>query len=367
MPTRLRIGLIGATSGAERWGARAHIPALLALRDELDFAAVCTAHKETALEAQKATGARLAFWDYQQLVQCPDIDIVSVAVRIPLHRPIVMAAIDAGKHVFCEWPLGMDSAQGQEMAKAAKARKLYTAIGTQGRFSPAVMYARDLIKQGFIGKPLHFNLSQFIGTGIGPRRSDRWWSVKAENGGGALNISMGHALDTMRCCLGEVSEAWGITDTLVKETTFTDTKERVDITSVDTVMATVKLKGGASGVMHASTVSKTGSGFRFDIYGDKGHLLIEAPTYVQYSPGTVSGATADDKFHSLPIPKEYTLVASPSPSDQSFQVAQLYHRLADAIRHGQPFHPNFDDGLSLHRTLEAINRSSTSGRWEKVT
>jgi len=61
MPTRLRIGLIGATSGAERWGARAHIPALLALRDELDFAAVCTAHKETALEAQKATGARLAF------------------------------------------------------------------------------------------------------------------------------------------------------------------------------------------------------------------------------------------------------------------------------------------------------------------
>jgi predicted dehydrogenase len=318
------------------------------------------------LEAQKATGARLAFWDYQQIVQSSEIDIVSIAVRIPLHHPIAMAALAAGKHVFCEWPLGMNSSQAQEMAKAAKARKVHTAIGTQGRFSPAVIYARDLIQQGFVGNPLHFNLSQFIGTGIGPRRSDRWWSVKAENGGGALNISMGHALDTMRFCLGDVTEAWGVTDTLVKETTFIDTNERVDITSVDTVMATVRLASGASGVMHASTVSKTGSGFRFDIYGDKGHLLIEAPTYVQYSPGTLSGATADEKFRSLPIPKKYTLVTSPSPSDQPFQVAQLYHQFAAAIRNDHPFRPNFNDGLSLHHALEAIARSSKSGRWEKV-
>ena len=86
---RMRIGVVGANGGTERWGARAHLPAIAAL-EEAELVAVCTAREETAKRAQQRTGARLAFWDYKEMVRSPDVDLVTVAVRIALHHPRLM-------------------------------------------------------------------------------------------------------------------------------------------------------------------------------------------------------------------------------------------------------------------------------------
>src|SRR5687768_18601895 len=94
--SRIRVGIIGANGGTDRWGARAHIPAVMAL-PEAELVAVCTAREETARRAQERTGAPLAFWDYESMVRSPEVDLVTVAVRIALHHPIVLAALQAGK------------------------------------------------------------------------------------------------------------------------------------------------------------------------------------------------------------------------------------------------------------------------------
>ena len=97
---KIRLGMVGA-SVRYGWSMRAHLPGLLAL-PEYELTAVCTAHQETAEESAKHYGARLAFHDYREMVGHPDIDLVSISVRAPSHYPIVRAALEAGKHVFCE-------------------------------------------------------------------------------------------------------------------------------------------------------------------------------------------------------------------------------------------------------------------------
>jgi len=134
---QIRVGIIGANAHSG-WSMRAHLPALLAL-PEYQLTAVCTAHQETAEESAKHYGARLAFHNYQEMVVHPDIDLVSVSVRVPLHHRMVMAALDAGKHVYCEWPLGANLAEAEEMASLAQAKGVCHMVGLQARSSsPAI-------------------------------------------------------------------------------------------------------------------------------------------------------------------------------------------------------------------------------------
>src|SRR3712207_1390432 len=125
---RIRIGIIGANGGRDRGGARAPTPAAMALPQAAAVAA-CTARAETARRAPQRTGAPLAFWGYGSMVRSPEIDLVTVAVRIALHHPIVMAALEAGKHVFCEWPLALTPAQAAEMCRLAQAKQVVHAVG----------------------------------------------------------------------------------------------------------------------------------------------------------------------------------------------------------------------------------------------
>src|SRR5918994_1020223 len=127
MAEKMRVGIVGATvtPGGSGWGANAHVPALRAL-PEYELKAVCTAHQETAQASAAAFGAELAFHDFQQMVVHPEIDLVAVVVRVPGHRDLVVRALEAGKAVFCEWPLGADLAEAESMAHLAGARALPT-------------------------------------------------------------------------------------------------------------------------------------------------------------------------------------------------------------------------------------------------
>ena len=97
---RIRLGIVGA-SPERGWGKNTHIPAIEHL-PEYELVAVCTSRKETADQAAAAYGARHAFSDYRDLVRCADVDVVTIAVRVPWHREIALAALAEGKHVYAE-------------------------------------------------------------------------------------------------------------------------------------------------------------------------------------------------------------------------------------------------------------------------
>src|SRR3954469_23544515 len=153
MAAKIRVGIVGATvtPGGSGWGANAHVPALKALPD-FELKAVCTAHEETAKASAAAFGAELAFHDIEQMIAHPDIDLVVVVVRVPGHHSLVMSALEAGKSVFCEWPLGASVAEAEDMATLARERSVSTAVGLQARSDPAFMYARELVQQGYVGE-----------------------------------------------------------------------------------------------------------------------------------------------------------------------------------------------------------------------
>src|SRR5215469_9506124 len=138
MADKIRLGLIGA-SVKGTWSARSHLPAVQASTD-VELTAVCTTKADSAEAARRAYGARLAFDDWRKMIASPEIDAVAVVVRVPSHYEPTKAALEAGKHVYCEWPLGRTTLEAVELAELAKARRLVSAVGLQARVNPALVH-----------------------------------------------------------------------------------------------------------------------------------------------------------------------------------------------------------------------------------
>src|ERR1700752_3001667 len=177
MAEKIRLGLIGA-SVRGTWSARSHLPALQASSD-VELTAVCTTRADSAEAARRAWDARLAFDDWRKLVASPEIDAVAVVVRVPSHYTPAKGALEAGKHVYCEWPLGRTTAEAVELAALAKAKGLVTAVGLQARVNPAVMHMKELVDSGFVGEVMAIHVS-LMREGVLSRPSNRTWQRDAE-------------------------------------------------------------------------------------------------------------------------------------------------------------------------------------------
>ena len=148
----IRIGVIGATP-ARGWGTAAHLPALEAL-EEFEVTAVSTTRLSTARATAEVFGVPLAFADDDELVSCPQVDAVAITVKVPEHDRLIRAALAAGKHVFSEWPLGVDLGQAIALAELAQASGVRHLVGLQGYQAPGALFVRELIENGDLGRLL---------------------------------------------------------------------------------------------------------------------------------------------------------------------------------------------------------------------
>jgi predicted dehydrogenase len=114
---RFKVGIVGLQPDSS-WAARAHVPALRALSESFEIVGVANTSLTSAEKAAAATGLPRAFADVAELIAAPEIDIVTVTVKVPHHLEIVKAAIGAGKHVYCEWPLGNGPGRGRGTRRA---------------------------------------------------------------------------------------------------------------------------------------------------------------------------------------------------------------------------------------------------------
>src|SRR5207248_6912639 len=130
------------------WAAQAQIAALQSLRADFEITALSTTRRESADAAKKLFGVPAAFDNHHDLVSSPTVDVVAVTVKVPQHLELASAALDAGKAVYCEWPLGNGLKEAEILAALAKKRGLLAVAGLQARSAPTVPYARDLSQQG---------------------------------------------------------------------------------------------------------------------------------------------------------------------------------------------------------------------------
>ncbi len=352
MEKPLTIGFAGAN--AERgWAQLAHLPAINALTG-LQVGAVLNRTPESASAAAAMFGTEKAYTDPAKLTGDPDVDIVAVTVRVPEHRAIVLAALAAGKHVYCEWPLGRNLAEAQEMADAARAAKVHVAIGTQGPLAPAIRHAAQLVRAGAIGRPLSLRVVSASG-GWGPRIFPGYTYLEDKRNGATLSaIPGGHTLAAIEAVVGAYAEVDARNTVTRENVRVMGTDEPVPEPCVDHVLVIGRHASGC--VSSLEVVGGSGdTPFVFELRGSKGTLTISGhhPGGFQCAALTVTTKPASA---AQPEPAAAGLTADP------VNVAELWAAFAADIRNGTHLVPDFGFAVRLHRLLDAIDTAGQTGQ-----
>src|SRR5271169_6555787 len=357
---KIRVGIVGASPN-RGFASIAHIPALQALAG-YEIAAVCTTRQESAEAAARYFGIPMAFSDPEKLAQHPEVDLVTVSVKVPDHYRPVMAAIEAGKHVYCEWPLGRNTAEAVRMLDAAERRGIRHAVGLQGQMSPAINYTKDLIAEGYVGRVLSATM-----VGCAPNWGptiDRAYQADSANGANLLTITGGHTIDALCYCLGEFRELAAFVVSQRDRIPVEETGELIAKTAPDQLVVNGIVGDGAVASFQIRGGMNRGTAFLFEIHGEHGDLQITATSRasMQRQELNAKGARGDAKeLADLAIPGKYRWVPEGVAPDSRYNVAQLYARLAEGMRDDKPISPGFDAAVTRHRLLDAIVRASETG------
>ena len=360
MTKRIRVGIIGANPD-RGWAAQAHIPALKSLPNDFEITALSTSRRESADAASKRFGVPLAFDNHQDLVDSAEVDVVAITVKVPHHFELASAALDAGKAVYCEWPLGNGLKEAEILAALAKKKRVLAVAGLQARSAPPVAYVHDLIRQGYVGEVLSTTL---IGSGMGWGPTVEPYNVYMNDrkyGATMLAIAVGHAADALCYCLGEVRELSATMAVRRKSFTIAKTSESKPMTAEDQVAVTGLLEGGAAFSIHYRGGHSRGTNLLWEINGTEGDLqLTAAGGQAQIFEMTVRGGKgAQTSIEVLPVPEQYRW--SP-PQGPGTNVAQAYARFARDYREGTHLCPTFDDAVTRHRMLDAIETAAATGQ-----
>jgi len=359
MADQIRLGIIGA-SPTVGWAHRSHLPAIAA-SPEFELTGVCTTRMETAEEAKKQYGARLAFDDYKKMLAHPDIDAVAVVLRVPAHYQITKDVLNAGKHIFTEWPLGANIGEAQELADLARAKGVRAVVGLQSRAAPAILHMKELVEEGYAGEIMSCSM-RLIRDGVLERPSGRTWQRDDELGATTLTIAAGHSIDALRFVAGEFSEVSSIVSTQVPQWLETDTQEMLDVTAPDNILVSGRLANGAVVSAHVASNPWAGSGYRMEVYGRKGTLVATSEDSPQLGEVYLQGAQGSDKLEDIEVPGKHTNVLEGMPKGPPKNVGQLYYLFGEAIRGEMASYPTFDTAVELHRLIDSIRLASDEGR-----
>lgn len=362
MSDKIRVGIIGANP--ERgWAARAHIPALKSLSD-FEITAISTSRRESADAARKLFGVALAFDNHRDLVTNPDVDVVAITVKVPYHFELAAAALNAGKAVYCEWPLGRTLEEAESLAALAQEKGLVAVVGLQARFAPPIAYVRDLVREGFVGEVLS---STLIGSGMtwGSQvgQADAY-TADIENGATMLSIPFGHTVDALCHCLGEFGELSATLAQRRHTSTIAETGATIPMTSHDQICVNGVLEGGAVVSVHYRGGASRGTNLLWEINGTTGDLQLKSyGGHAQIFELSLRGGRNGDKALSdMPVPDKYRWAPSFPAPGYATNVAQAYVRFAQDYREGSHHCPTFDDAVRRHRMLSAVEASAKTGQ-----
>jgi predicted dehydrogenase len=357
---KIRVGIIGANPD-RGWAAQAHIPALKSLSDDFEITALSTTRRESAEAAGKLFGVPNTFDKHQDLVNSLVVDVVVIAVKVPYHLELAIAALNAGKAVYCEWPLGNGLKEAETLAGLARKKGILAVAGLQARSAPSVNYVRDLIKQGYVGEVLSTSL---LGSGMswGPTEEPfNAYMNDKKNGATMLSIPLGHTADALVYCLGEIRELSATMAQRRKTFTIVGTNESQPMTADDQIGVTGLLEGGAVFSIHYRGGVSRGTNLLWEINGTQGDLqLTAAGGLVEIFEMTIRGGKgAQSSLEVLPVPRQYQWAAAQGPGTN---VAQAYAHFARDYREGTHLCPTFEDALTRHRMLNAIETAAATGQ-----
>jgi predicted dehydrogenase len=354
---QIRVGIVGADNKTS-WAKVSHIPAIHGLPD-LKLAAVATRHEQSAREAADAFDAAQWFSDPYVMIHDDKIDLITIAVSLSGHRELVLAALAAGKAVYCEAPLGRNVQESEEMANAVGA--CHTAIGLQGRLNPTVRRAAHILESGIIGEPLNATVVS-TSSAYGPHLPSRYDYVnRASSGANLLTVTGGHTLDVVEALLGPILQIDCLTETLWPVVELTDMGENVLRETPDHIEVLGETRSGAvyTADIHGG-VADENAGLRFEIRGPEGWLRLTGCHPYGFQAGDL------EMESSAPFEPPEKPAVSGGWMGAGINVGEVYAQLLRDMSGGTYCTPGFAHGLHNARLMEAVARAAEDGERQRL-
>ncbi|MDX3854323.1 Gfo/Idh/MocA family oxidoreductase [Streptomyces sp. AK02-01A] len=360
------VGIIGA--GAQGWASISHVPVIGAL-PAYELRAISTTRRESAEAAARKFGVGAAFDNHHDLIAHPGVDLVVVSVKVPEHHRLISAALDAGKMVYSEWPLGTGLEEAADLTRRAEAAGVRTVIGLQGQYASEIRHARDLIHDGYIGKVLGTTL---VGSGMvwGPDvdRHGNAYRFDRSSGASALTSATLHALDALFFTLGDPTSLAANLITAREQVKVTEDGSMLPVTAPDQIAVIGTLAGGAALSAFYRGGASRGANYRWEINGSEGDLVLSSSWgNMQVADLTLEGARGDEPaVRRIEVPESYTADIPAEVTGRARNVAQVYLDLARDLREGTHTVPGFAHALARHRLIDTIERASATGRTQRL-
>lgn len=374
MKKEIRIGLIGfGAMGKTHAFAVNNLPYYFG---DLPFRAricgVATRSMEKSERVAKEYGLGSPAEREEELILSPDIDAIDICTPNVCHLATARAALAAGKHLYCEKPLGSTFAEAREMAELAKkSGRICTAV-FNNRHLAAVQRAKELIDSGRLGKILHFDFQYLHNSCTDPQKPAGWKQDAAVCGVGGVLFDLGsHILDLAVYLCGEISRVYGKSQIAYPIRKGAEGAEW-QTNAPEAFYMTVTAKSGAVGTLTASKLT-TGANddLSFAVYGERGALRFSLMdlNYLYFYDATAPAAPngGERGFTAIECVGRYDLPAGgfPSPKAPSGwlrgHVMSLY-RFLDAVYTGKQNAPTFADAAYVQYLMELALESAATGK-----
>jgi UDP-N-acetyl-2-amino-2-deoxyglucuronate dehydrogenase len=335
---------------------RMHADAIAALSPAARLVLAVDESELQAAEVGRLHGVRHTT-SYETALADPGVDAVAICTPSGTHADLVVAALDAGKHVIVEKPLDVTLGAAARVAAAATLGGRTVAVVSQHRFDAASEVVWNAVQSGAFGRLTSAVTSVAWWRSQGYYDSGEWRGTWALDGGGALMNQSIHTLDLMVWMLGRPVEVFAHTARL--------SHERIEVE--DTAVATVRFASGALGLLHATTAAYPGISARLQIHGDRGSAVIENDrlTFFHAAVGEGDGddygtvGTGNQAAEVLPD-DDPPAVAGAAGLLSAAHVAQ-YRDFVEAIRDGRPPRVGVPEATTTLAVILAVYESAATG------
>jgi len=308
---------------------------------------------------------------WQDVIDDPEIQIVNIVTPNAFHKEVAIAAVRAGKHVWCEKPLALSADDAREMTEAAETAGVSTLVGFTYLQNPGLALAKKLIDDGELGELVSFTSFFSADTMIDPAVPFSWRTDRARAGGGALGDLGSHLVSIARYLVGPVARVSGLTRIVVPERADGEGVIRT-VDNDDLAISMLEFDNGVIGTMQASRVA-TGRAFEvsFTLTGTKGVIRFSQQDSHKLEVSLDSDGLDSHGFRTIelgPGHGDFGALWPMSGINLGLHELKIFEvrRFIEAIATGERILPDFREGWQIEKTIEAVERSAASRTWTDV-
>jgi predicted dehydrogenase len=327
---------------------------------------LCEVEEGLARRRADEFGFESATADWRALIADPAVEVVSITTPNALHAPMAIAALEAGKHVWCEKPMAPTLADSERMAAAARASGRVAILGYNYIQSPAVRFIGKLIRSDAIGRLTHFRLEMdedYMADAEAPYS----WRSQASAGYGALDDFAVHPLSLISTLVGLPTAVFGEMSKPYADRP--DGGGRRAVETYDIATALLRMESGASGTIQVNRCAWGRKGrLQLQAFGVRGAIVFDQERFNEVNVYVAEGPEESQGFRQVlmgPAHPPYDRFIVASGHQMGFNELKIIeaHELLNRIEGKPALTIDFEAGLAIERIIHAIARSSREGRW----